>query len=125
MSRISPENLDKAFDLLVDHAVKGLRCPVTSGPGKHPKLASVHISTLAKAGRVFVEISTSNFRRVTILTGPHKGKATAANPDPRARVYLTASKEGTRINGRFTDARASARKQPSAPRLLTSAEIFK
>jgi hypothetical protein len=36
MTQLSPENLDRAFALLVECAVKGERCPVTSaGPDAH------------------------------------------------------------------------------------------
>jgi hypothetical protein len=123
LTQTSPESLDKAFALLVDHAVKGLRCPVTSGPEQHSFLVSAHISKLARDGRVFVEISTPNYRRITILAGEHKGKSTAANPNPTARVYQTVGKEGARINGKLVDHGADSRPQPSAPRFLTREEL--
>jgi hypothetical protein len=36
---------------------------------------------------------------VTILFGEHKGKATAPNPLPHARVYLTIDTNGSLRNG--------------------------
>lgn len=123
MTQLSRENLDKAFALLVEAAVKGERCPVSTGPGQHSILRSEIVSALAHAGRVSVEISRGNFRRVTILAGEHKGRSTAANPDPNARVYQTIDSSGRRINGRLTNTGAAKRPQPSAPRLLTREEL--
>lgn len=102
-SRLSDQALDRAFAILEQAAVNGERCPVTSGPNAASGIKSKHISELAKAGRIFVEVSSRNWRRVTILTGPNAGKSTAPNPDRHARVYQTVGKEGTRVNGHFVD----------------------
>lgn len=123
MTQLSAANLDKAFALLVECAVKGERCPITSGPDQHPFLRSGHVGALVRDGRIFVEISSRNFRRITILTGENAGKATASDPDPNSRVYQTLGKEGTKVNGKLVDHGASSRNQPSAPRFLTREEL--
>lgn len=112
--------LEKTFAVLVAAAVAGERCPMGSGP-----VASInhtHVGQLAHAGRIFVEISSRNWRRVTILEGEHKGKATAPNPDPKATTYLTIGLEGTKRGGRFVQGRPHGQ-QPSAPRLMTKDEL--
>jgi hypothetical protein len=115
MTQLSPENLDRAFALLVECAVKGERCPITSGPNEHPFLRAAHISALAHDGRVKVEISGRNWRRVTITTGKHAGESTAANPNDFATTYLIIDKNGTlKIGARIAT-------KPSAP--LTREEL--
>ena len=104
MTQLSPANLDKAFALLVDCAVKGERCPITAGPKAHPFLVPDQIAALKREGRIKATISGKNWRVVTILTGEHAGRATAA--DPR--------------EGKNNRPRATA---PSAPRFLTRAEL--
>lgn len=116
-------SLNQAFEILVTAAVAGERCPMTSGPAPHPELKSSHISRLALQGRIFVEISGQNFRRVTLLTGQHKGKSTQSNPNKSARVWQTVGTEGAKVNGRFVDHGAASRRQPSAPRFLTAGEL--
>jgi hypothetical protein len=108
--------LNETFKLLEECAAKGERCPISSGPDATIK--SEHVSALAKSGKIFVEISSKNWRRVTILVGPRKGKSTASNPTPNARTYQTIGTEGTKVNGKFVDHGAASRRQPSAPRLL-------
>lgn len=89
---------ERAFEVLQQCAIDGIRCPPSQGPRAHPSLKSADISALAKAGRVRVEISGRNFRRVTILKGPNAGKATLEDPEC-GRVYLTLDAEGTKCNG--------------------------
>jgi hypothetical protein len=79
---------------LVEAAATGARCPQTD-----EGLPSEDVSALAREGKILVEISTKNWRRVTILFGEHKGKATAPNPLPHARVYLTIDTNGSLRNG--------------------------
>lgn len=79
---------DRVFAALEAAAASGARCPVREQlPG-----ANTIVGELAREGRIFVEVFVHNFRRVTILTGPHKGKATANPPlrDGRPpKPYLT------------------------------------
>lgn len=121
MTQLSPANLDKAFSILEACAVAGERCPVRD----HGGLSGMAIRALAHEGRIFIEISSKNWRRVTIMTGPNKGKSTAQNPYPKARVYQTIGKEGRKINGKFVDSGSGTpnRNQPSAPRFLTAEEL--
>lgn len=123
MNSTSPSALDRAFALIEQCVLRGERCPITNGPSQHAFLRNAHTSALAQAGRIFIEISTGNFRRVTLLTGEHAGKATAANPNPHARVFKTIGAEGTKTNGRLEDRGSSRRPQPSAPRFLTAKEL--
>jgi hypothetical protein len=116
MSRVSAGSLNRAFEALEFCARNGDRCPITSGPGSN-SLLKANISALAKAGRISIEISGTNWRRVTILTGPHKGKSTAANPHVIARVWQTIGREGAKIIA------SAGRAVPSAPRVLTAAEL--
>lgn len=78
---------DKDFALLVDAAVAGARCPQTS---PHGPLASGSVSVLIAAGKIRSEVYKHNYRVVTILVGPHKGKTTAP-ADPGLKPY--------RVNG--------------------------
>jgi hypothetical protein len=117
MTALSPANLDRAFALLVECAVKGERCPITSGPDQHPLLIHEQVSMLARAGRIRVETSGRNFRQITILTGPHAGKKTAPNPNANARIFRTMDGSGVVSNT------AAGGYQPSAPRPLTREEL--
>ena len=91
----SDRALDRAFDILERAAVNGERCPCARGPNKISGITNKAIITLARTGRIFIEVSAHNWRRVTILTGPHKGKSTAPNPLKSARAHLTVGTDGT------------------------------
>lgn len=116
-------SLADTLAILERAAAAGERCPVSSGPDASANVPSAHVSALAKAGRISVEISSRNWRQITILTGPNANKATAPNPDKHARVYQTIDAGGTRVNGKLTDHGAARRSQPSAPRFLTRDEL--
>jgi hypothetical protein len=119
MSQSSYQNRDKAFETLVSAAVRRDRCPENGTHG----IRWDFLSALASAGCIRIEISGRNFRRVTILTGPHAGKATA--PDPAgAKPWKIIDASGTRSNGRLTFP-SKDRQQPSAPRPLTNAELYR
>ncbi len=64
------------FERLEQAAVAGERCPENSR-----ELPSSDIVALARAGKIRIEISGRNYRRVVLLTGKHAGKATAPDPD--------------------------------------------
>lgn len=111
MTQLSPTNLDRAFSLLVEAAVKGERCPIThSGADQHPWLRSAHVCRLVREKRIAVSIGHKNWRRVKILEGEHAGKMTAANP---------AGSGAPRYHGHSP----ASRRQPSAPRRLTREEL--
>lgn len=123
MSRGKPGiSLDAAFAILERAAVARARCPISSGPDEG-ELKSRHFSALAKEGRILVEISSKNWRRITILTGLHKGKSTAPNPEKGSRVYQIVDTRGSVVNGKITDHGVASRCQPSLPRFLTREEL--
>lgn len=121
--RIPRMTVDDAFALIEQAAINGERCPQSTGPGA--TLPSAHVSALARAARISVEISSKNWRLVTILTGTHAGKSTLRSPHKGSRVYQTIDTRGAVVNGKLTDHGASSRSKPSAPRLLSREEIFK
>lgn len=71
-------NYDSDFDLLVQAAVNGDRCPQTR---PHGPLHPAAIRTLIAENRIKSEVYRHNYRVVTILSGPHRGKTTAKAPD--------------------------------------------
>ena len=113
---MTPEQLDLAFAVLEHTAIEGGRCPMNEqlGHGAAP--------ALARAGRILIEVYPHNFRRVTILTGPHAGKSTAPCPHPKWRPMKVIGTE-TRTHLGTVDRGASQRRQPSAPRPLTREEL--
>ena len=74
MMRRSADWLDRNFKLLEDAAVAGERCPQTH---PHGPIDVNAITELVAAKRIRSEVYRSNYRVVTILAGPHKGKTTA------------------------------------------------
>lgn len=109
---------DRAFRTLEQTAIVGERCPENGVAG----LRSDFVCALAHQGRILVEISGNNWRRVTILKGDHVGKSTAPNPDG-LRVWKTIDANGTLINGRPLERGRKKRPQPSAPRALSREEL--
>lgn len=103
--------LDRAFSLLEEAAVAGIRCP------QREQITSTIFSQLAREGLILVEVYMHNFRRITILAGEHKGKKTSDAPlDHKGRPrkpYLVVSKDGTRRNGVLVDTGWKKRPQPS------------
>lgn len=93
-TRIGPNALDKAFEIVCAAAVQGERCPENGSGVAHSVLPA-----LAREGRIRIDISRHNYRTVTILQGPHKGKST--KPDPTgARIWKTITKDGNVVNGK-------------------------
>jgi len=74
---LTAERLERDFALLEAAAASGARCPqnVPFGP-----LAAGASTQLARAGRIKVELYVHNWRVVTILDGPHKGRSTQPCP---------------------------------------------
>lgn len=101
--------MDKAFPLLEQAAIAGERCP-QSRP--HGPLHTAATGLLARAGKIRVEIFSLNWRVVTILEGPHKGKHTARCPHGGSgKPYKVIERDDYR------------RSQPSAPRVLSREEL--
>lgn len=79
---ITAEVLDREFALLESAAANGERCP-QSVP--HGPLNSSVTGALARSGRIRIEIFAHNWRVVTLLDGPHKGKQTMPTPHKGSR----------------------------------------
>jgi hypothetical protein len=100
------------FERLVNTALQRQRCPMNdSGTGKRFK----NLPRLARAGFIRIEIFAHNFRRVTILVGPHTGLSTLS-PRGNQKPWKIIDIYGTTNNGKpVADARG--RQQPWAPKL--------
>lgn len=115
----SGPTLERAYALIEQAAIKSERCPQGRPFGE---LTSDAVMTLARAGRIRVEIFMHNWRVVTILTGPNAGKQTAPPPKPKGQQrrdpYRVSDASGTRVNGRPQEPyeTRSKRAGPSAPR---------
>ena len=70
--------LDKTFARLEEAAVNGERCPMSYPMGSLNRQAT---GALARQGRIRIEIFMHNWRVVTIMDGPHKGKQTMPPPN--------------------------------------------
>jgi len=111
-----PEIKQATFAAVEAAALAGERCPMLD-----QGLNQRALTELAREGKLAIEISARNWRRVTIQVGPNAGKSTAGNPLPKASVYLTIDKSGTRRSyGRLVDSSAAARPKPSLARLPAS-----
>lgn len=110
---MSTTNLARAFALIEAAAIQNRRCPMNDQvPGR-----SGAFSELARAGRIRVEVFKHNFRQVTILTGPHAGKKTAAPllmKGNAQKPYLVVDKGGTFRNGTPADT-GYGKRQPWRP----------
>lgn len=113
VAAVKHHTLDETFRRLEAAAAAGDRCPTTD-----QGLRSAAVSHLAHDGKIMVEVSTHNWRRVTILTGPHAGKSTAPNPLKRFSTCLTIDRGGTRRNGKLFVSVTG--RQPSKPQLLAA-----
>lgn len=88
---LSAVQLERNFALLEAAAAVGERCPQSRpfGPLDAPAAGQ-----LARAGRIRVEIFAHNWRVVTIMEGPQRGKATAPSPHPgRGKPYKVIEKD--------------------------------
>jgi len=74
---IPQATLDRNLALIEAAAVKGERCPQAKPFGP---LDAAAPAALARAGHIRIEIYMHNFRVVTIMEGPNKGKKTQAAP---------------------------------------------
>lgn len=83
-----PRKWRRDFDLIQAAVAAGERCPMNHPEGP---LQSGAIAALAHRGALKSEVFGRNFRRVTLLVGPHAGKSTA---DPPA-TYRRAPYKGT------------------------------
>lgn len=136
---VSNAALDRTFTLIEAAAIAGVRCP----PNSHNKFSGRGVETvnnkavalLAAQGRIKIEISASNWRRATLLTGPHAGKSTLADPagHPPWKVVDHAGVRVVRERPPLRPAKAvlgttiarpaRGHQAPSAPRLLSKEEL--
>lgn len=87
--QISDRLTQHVFDLLCEAAKVGARAPIFTG-GKNAAYG-----VLAEQGKILVEISGHNWRRVTILIGEQAGRKTQANP-LTSNVYMVGDTKGYR-----------------------------
>ena len=113
--KLDPARLDAAFRTLEQVATAKGRCP------SNEEIGHGIIAALAAAGKIEVEIYGRNFRRVTLLSGPHAGAATKGPPGATWRPYAVTDRGGTRRTG--FGSQHTQRAQPSAPRPLTEREL--
>jgi hypothetical protein len=99
-----PRPKDRAYQAILDSAVKRERCPENGERG----LSSGIVRRLANDGLIKVEVFARNYRVVTILTGPHKGKRTKAPPYKVQHPKLEITKDGRRVFRVFKDGRVQA-----------------
>lgn len=85
----------RAFAILEDAAVRGIRCPGRDIADLQRNQAAV----LARAGLIRINISGHNYRQITILVGPHAGKSTAPHP-MGYRPTRVLDTNGLSVNGR-------------------------
>ena len=88
---ISQKMKNEAFTLIEAAAAVGDRCPINQPFGPLPVGV---VAALYKDGMIRGEIVAGNFRRITILTGPHAGKRTAAPPNMLSKPYRIVDKDG-------------------------------
>lgn len=87
MNKMTPV---EAFELLQRCALAGERCPKSNTASG---FTSILTSALARAGQIRIDIYPHNWRVVTIVVGPHRGKATAPCPNRAWKPYLTIQQE--------------------------------
>ncbi len=104
------KGLKVIFEILVDAALDGARCPTTSGKARDgtptlreafekraPPGAAFYanaLNALAERGLIRIEIWAHNWRVVEICGGEHIGRRTKESPLPGARkIYKTVTAE--------------------------------
>ena len=88
---MSEMRIEADFRLLEAAAVAGERCP-QSWP--HGSIRSGTIAKLIDAGRIRSEVYAKNWRVVTILEGPNKGKSTESSPSLAAPYLINGRRPG-------------------------------
>jgi hypothetical protein len=105
---LTPDCIERTFTAFEHAAAHGLRAPMNNTNGVRTDAAT----QLAFDGRIKIEIGGHNWRRVTILTGPHAGKATRADP-LGGRIYKIIDADGVRM----------IRQAAAPPRRLRTGEL--
>lgn len=99
--------LEHCFAAIERAACEGARCPKNGEFG----VDTIYTNTLARQGRIKVEISGQNYRTITLLTGPNAGKRTRPDHNRVWKVIDHAGLRHVRPAPRPTGV-------PSPPRLL-------
>lgn len=87
------DKIKQCFDAIVSAATAQppKRCPIGSSVFR-----SDLVHELVRSGDLKVEVYHHNYRRITILTGPHAGKSTADDPHGR-KSWKTFTKDGITV----------------------------
>lgn len=114
--------INDIFATLEHAAVMGERCPVNGEAG----FDGNDLAELAAAGRIKNETYAHNFRVITVLVGQYAGRSTAPPPKGRKpkRPWRVIDADGTHYPlkaERMAATPTTHRRQPSAPRPLSSA----
>lgn len=109
MSGASEDRIERDFALIEEAAIKGERCPSSR---RYGPITSGATEALVAEGRIRVEVYGKNWRVITILAGPHKGKTTAMPPFRHGQPYLV---NGKRNNVPLMPRLSEARAQPWKP----------
>jgi hypothetical protein len=110
---ISEDLIQKQFRILVAAALKGERCPQRKPYGP---LDTSAVTEMYRLGWIKGEIYAFNWRRITIMVGPHAGKTTASFPGA-GKPYRTIGMVPA------PQSRRPGPAAPSAPRPLTAEEL--
>ena len=81
--------IDRTFALIEAAALAGERCPKNKPFGP---LSDHAMTELYRSGRIRAEIFARNFRRITLLHGPHRGKMTVS-PPPGTKLFKVIDRE--------------------------------
>lgn len=112
MTSITQARIEKTLAVIIATAIAGERCPQNEyGKG----IESAALNRLAKTGWIKVLYSSTNYRTIHILKGPHKGKHTA--PDTSGnKVYAVLDCDGHKRLPVTDNSHRTARARPSMPR---------
>ncbi len=122
MPAFPTEALTAVYELLVDAARKGARCPQSEEIKNfcltralpYASKASAITTELARTGKIRITIYGRNWRVVEILQGPHRGART--QPDPKnGFLKLTIPSEAWRLGIRARPTKAQAATAATTP----------
>ena len=101
MKKVVDWSKTKTYQRLVAAVLSGARCP----PNKNytgtaqPVLVAYVLRQMLKEGFIRIDIYSHNWRVITFLKGPHKGRHTQLPPNEHWRPYKRVEADGTSING--------------------------
>lgn len=78
----NPETYLRLFQILIDAALRGDRCPTLDQLRYVHKISTTYrLTPLCDLGWIRMEVYSGNWRIVEIMTGPHKGARTEEHPN--------------------------------------------